>query len=281
MHNNSKINIKLPILFWLLLISFNIKAQDQRRVFAFNLGDEFQKETLISSNSSLQRGNQTLEISSVSSMTKSYVVNSTSSNATSISVKIKSMDNLVNTVGNQLFYSSSQKLDTTSAIQKALAHMINKPIDISVDKNGVILSADQYKAEIATDTLVSFVGITPEVFEKGILLSLFADLSYSNNLKKGLTWSESVEINKQKLNTKFWIEDTNDISTVIKFSSVIVSQMTNSNSNGTYIVDNASGLIKEKLIYSLSNGYQLSTGGTIYAVSRSTSISELTKKIAK
>ena len=57
--------------------------------------------------------------------------------------------------------------------------------------------------------------------------------------------------------------------------------MLNSNSNGTYVVDNGTGLIREKLIYSLSTGYQTSAGGVLYAVSRSTSISEKIKKIAK
>ncbi len=276
-----KFNLEIPILLFLFLVSFNVFAQDNHRILSLKLGDEFQRETLISSNSSLQRGEQTLEVSSVSSMTKSYIVNSISPTVINFGVKINKMDNLVNTLGKQLYFNSSQQIDSTSSIQKALAHMINKKIDVNVDKYGVVLSSSFYKAEIATDTLVSFVGITPEVFEKGILLSLFSDLGDISKLKKGFTWKDSITINQQKLNTTFLVEDLNAKSTVVKFVSKIISQMNNSNSNGTYIIDNATGLITEKLIYTVSAGYQLSAGGTIYAVSRSTSISELIKKIVR
>ena len=163
---------------------------------------------------------------------------------------------------------------------RALAYMINKPADVTIDKYGTILSSNVYKSEFATDTLVAFAGIAPEIFEKGVLLGLFADLTYKTNLKKGFSWTDSVTINKQKLDTKFWVEDVNDKTTIIKFSTNIVSPMLNSNSNGTYVVENATGLIRERLIYSPSTGYQQSAGGVLYAVSRSTSISEKTKKIA-
>lgn len=278
---SNEIKFKLTLVVFFLLTNLATKAQENRRVIKLNVGDEFQREILVNSNSALQRGDQTLEISSVSSLSKSYIVKSSSPTASNIMVKINKMDNLINSLGKQLYYNSEQKLDSTSHIQKALAYMVNKPADVTIDKYGVVLSSNVYKSEFATDTLVAFAGVAPEIFEKGVLLGLFADLTYSTNLKKGFSWTDSVTINRQKLNTKFWIEDVNDKTSVIKFSTSIVSPMINSNSNGTYVVENATGLIRERLIYSVSTGYQSSAGGVLYAVSRSTSISEKTKKIAK
>jgi hypothetical protein len=279
MSNEIKFKITLAVFF--LLVSFTMKAQENRRVFKLNVGDEFQREILVNSNSALQRGDQTLEISSVSSLSKSYIVKSSSPTATNMIVKINKMDNLINSLGKQLYYNSEQKLDSSSNIQKALAYMVNRPADVTIDKYGDVISSNVYKSEFATDTLVAFAGVSPEVFEKGVLLGLFADLTYNTNLKKGFNWTDSVTINKQKLNTKFWVEDVNNNVTIVKFSTTIVSAMLNSNSNGTYVVENATGLIRERLIYSVSTGYQSSAGGILYAVSRSTSISEKTKKIAK
>jgi hypothetical protein len=281
MNNETKFKLKIILILLLLFINFAAEAQQNRRVFSLKLGDEFEREILINSNSSLQRGDQVLEIGSISSLTKSYVVKSSSPTATNFNVKIKKMDNLINALDKQLYYNSNQKIDSTSNIQKALAYMVNKPVDVTIDKYGVVVASNIYKSEYATDTLVAFAGVTPEIFEKGVLLSIFADLTYSPSLKKDFTWTDSVTINNQKLNSKFWIEDINEKVTIIKFSTSIISQMLNSNSNGTYVVDNGTGLIREKLIYSLSTGYQTSAGGVLYAVSRSTSISEKIKKIAK
>lgn len=279
MNNETKFKVKIIIAFLLLLVNTTTRAQENRRLFSLKLGDEFEREILINSNSSLQRGEQVLEVGSISSLTKSYVVKSTTPTATNFSVTIKKMDNLINALGKQLHYNSTQKIDSTSRIQNALAYMVNKPVDVTIDKYGLVVSSNIYKSEFATDTLVAFAGVTPEIFEKGVLLSIFADLTYSPNLKKDFTWTDSVTINNQKLNSKFWIEDINKNVTIIKFSTTIISQMLNSNSNGTYVVDNDTGLIREKLVYSLSTGYQTSAGGVLYAVSRSTSISEKIKKI--
>ncbi|MCY1537993.1 hypothetical protein D9M68_735140 [compost metagenome] len=157
--------------------------------------------------------------------------------------------------------------------------MVNKPVDVLVNKYGIIQSYTDYKAEMATDTLVSFAGIQPEAFEKGTMLSFIADFTYNPGLKKNFSWADSVEIDKQRLTTKFWIEEINEKSTVIKFSSKISTRLLNSNQNGSYVVDNATGVITEKIIYTMSTGYQISAGGVIYAVSRATSVSEKTKRI--
>ena len=281
MNNETKFNLKTTLLLLLLLVTFTVNAQEKRRVFALKQGDEFQREILTNSKSVIQRGKQTLNVNSVSSLTKSYVVTSTSPNGNVMSVKIKKMDNLIDALGQRLQYNSDARKDSSSIIERALNHMVNKPVEVTVDKNGVILFSNAYKSEMATDTLVAFAGIEPEIFERGTLLNLFADVTYNPNIKKGFTWTDSVQINSQKLNTKFWVEDITPKNTIIKFSTKIVSQLINSNSNGTYIVDNESGLIIEKLVYTISTGYQISAGRVIYAVSRSTSLSEKIKKVSR
>lgn len=273
-------NFRTTCLILSLLIAFTAKAQE-RRVFTLKQGDEFQREILASSRSVIQRGKQTLDVSAVSSLTKSYVVSTASPNGNVFDVKINKMDNVIDALGKRINFSSETKRDSSSSINNALYYMLNKPVSVNVDKNGVIVASNMYTSEMASDTLVAFAGIEPEVFERGTLLSLFADVTYSPNLKKGVKWADSVQINGQTLHTTFTVEDVNERNTIVKFSSSIISTMTNSNSNGTFIIDNKTGLIVEKLIYTVSMGYQLSAGKTIYAVSRSTSISEKVKQITK
>lgn len=279
MNNDHKSILRIALLFSFLLMSFTVQAQEKHRVFTLKVGNEFQKEILSNSKAVVQRGNQTLTVNTTSSLTKSYKVVNASDKGYDLNVTIKKMDNLIDALGKQFHYNSEGKGDSTSRIEKALNFMLNKPVDVAIDKYGVILSSTEYKSELATDTLVSFAGLQMETFEKGTLLGLLADINVNSTYKKGYTWTDFVKIYKQKLVTKFWIEDINQKNTVIKFSSTIVTPLLNSNSNGTYILENSTGLIAEKLVYTVSTGYQISTGGVAYAVSRSTSLSEKSKQL--
>ncbi|MFD0939211.1 DUF6263 family protein [Pedobacter boryungensis] len=279
MNNDNKSILKIATFLLFLLMSFTLQAQEKHRVFTLKVGNEFQKEILSNSKAVVQRGNQTLNVNTTSSLTKLYKVTAATDKGYDLNVSIQKMDNLIDALDKQFHYNSDVKGDSSSRIEKALNFMLNKPVNVSIDKYGVILSSTEYKSELATDTLVSFAGIQMEAFEKGTLLGLLADINVNNNFKKGYTWTDSVQINKQKLVTKFWIEDINQKNTVIKFSSSIVTRLLNSNSNGTYILDNSTGLIAEKLVYTVSTGYQISTGGVAYAVSRSTSLSEKSRQL--
>ena len=55
--------------------------------------------------------------------------------------------------------------------------------------------------------------------------------------------------------------------------------MLNTNSNGTYVIDNKAGLILEEYVYIISMGHHISADNVFYAVSRTTSIVEKTKKV--
>ena len=168
------------------------------------------------------------------------------------------MDTEVDAMGKKLRYNSNTKIDSTSVIIKALDFMVNKPIDVQVNKYGVIQSFTDYKAEMATDTLVAFAGLQPEAFEKGTLLSIVADFTYNPAMKKNFSWGDSIEIDKQRLVTKFWVEDINQKTTIIKFTTSNTTKLLNSNQNGTYVIDNATGVIQEKILYTISTGYQIS-----------------------
>ncbi len=248
-------------------------------MFTFKPGEEYQTEILTNSKAIVQRGKQTLNVNTVSSVTKAFSATLANERGYTFNVKIKSMRSEIDVKGKKLVHSSDVKSDSSSVILKALDFMLNKPVDVQVNKYGVIQSFTDYKAEMATDTLVAFAGIQPEAFEKGTLLSILADFTHNPGIKKNFSWGDSVEIDKQRLVSKFWVEDINEKTSIIKFTSSISTQLLNSNQNGTYVIDNATGIIQEKILYIISTGYQISAGGVTYAVSRSTSVSQKTKRV--
>lgn len=263
----------------LILISCAATAQEGHRVFNFKPGEEYQTEILTNSKAVVQRGKQTLNVNTVSTATKSFTATLASERGFTFNVKIKKMQNEIDAMGKKLFHSSEMKSDSTSVILKALDFMLNKPVDVQINKYGVIQSFTDYKAEMGTDTLVAFAGLQPEAFEKGTLISFIADFTYNPGIKKNFSWGDSIEIDKQRLVSKFWVEDITEKTSIIKFTSAITTKLLNSNQNGTYVIDNATGIIQEKILYTISTGYQISAGGVVYAVSRSTSVSEKTKRV--
>ncbi|TKC12491.1 hypothetical protein FA048_02410 [Pedobacter polaris] len=279
MSNKTKYIVRGGLWVWLFLMAISLQAQEGHRAFQFKQGEEYQTEMLTNSSAVLKRGNQLLNINSVTTATKTYKVTSTNDKEYSFNVEIKKMDLVLDALGQKLIYNSETGFDSTSTILKALNFMIKKPINLVINKYGIIQSSTDYKAELATDTLVSFAGLQPEVFEKQTLFSMLADITYDKSLIKGFSWADSVVIDKQKLKTNFTIEEITENNTIVKFTNSIVGKLISSNTNGTYVIDNKTGLITEKLLYSISVGYQISAGNTVYAVSRSTSVTERTKKI--
>ncbi len=276
----AKHNFGLFVFLGLVLLSQIVFAQDDKRLlFNFKVGQKFEKEIFVSSTAALKRGNQTLNVGTETSLIKTYTVTAATDKGYTINMKIAKMKNVVDALGKKLAYDSKETIDTGSQIKKALAFMVNKPVEVNIDKYGVILASTKTKSELATDTLVSFSGVQAETFDKGTLLNFLADFTYNKTIQKGYAWTDSVVLDKQELISKFVIEDINENFTIIKFSSQIRGKMMNSNSNGTYILNNKLGLIVEKIVYSISTGYQISAGRVIYGASRSTSISEKCKML--
>lgn len=270
-------NIFKRVLVAILILTGYAASAQQHRVFAFQQGDEFEKQIHLNSTCSIQRGKQILNISSSSVLSKLYQVTAVSDTAYQFSVTIKKMDDMINFQGKRLHFNSDSEIDTTSQIHKVLKYMMAKPSFVSVNKTGVILSATDANAALSSDTLVAFAGLPEQVFAKGRHFDLVADFS-SAKAKKGYSWTVSSAAKNQKMTTDFVIDNVTDAVTIVKFKSSIKGEYLNSNSNGTYILDNKSGIIIQRLVESVSTGYQLKNH-VLYAVTRRISLAEECTKI--
>lgn len=276
LHKKKSKYLKIQLFFALTLIHFAVVAQDGHRTFNFKNNEEYQTDITVNSQSIVQRGKQVLNINSTSTVSKISKVLAIGDKDYTFNIKIASMDNLIQGMGKKLHYNSDTKLDG-STIKNALDYIINKPVNVKIDKYGIIENFNAEKVHFATDTLLAFAGIQREVFQKGMLFNLVADITYSKNLLKGHNWTDVSTTADEKITTKFWIESVNENNIVLKFTSASIGKLVNSNSNGTYLVDNRTGIILEKLVYVVSVGYEVSADKVIYAVSRSSSIFERTK----
>src|SRR6185503_7121627 len=169
----------------------------------FQQGEEFEKQIHMNSTCSIQRGKQILNISSSSFLSRLYQVTGVSDTAYQFSITIKKMDDLINFQGKRLHFNSDNAIDTTSQIHKVLKYMMSKPSYVSINKRGIIVSAIDANAELASDTLVAFAGLPEQNFAKGGHLDLIADFSPGKALKKGYSWTVSSSNKDQKMTTDF------------------------------------------------------------------------------
>ena len=265
MNDLSKV-FKLIIL--LLFISCAANAQSLHRVFTFATGDEYQRQTILTSSTIIQRGKQRLDVTSSSSVHKTYKVTRASDSDYDFTVTIDKIQNTVDALGLQIIFDSTKPIDSTSRIIRGLKYMIGKSSIVQIDKNGIIISGTNPSSRLANDTLLTFSGIQPESFIKGSQFDLVADFTTSSKLKIGYAWADSVNYPDQKMISNFQIDNITEEQTVIKFKSSVIGKYINSNTNGSYTVDNKSGLVLEKKIESIIRGYQVLNNITFATVRR-------------
>lgn len=267
------LNKRSIVLTTLLLIGGYIcSAQPVKRVYKFSPGDEFEKQSILKSTSNIQRGNQRLTVSSSSNITKLYKVTGVDT-ATKFDVTIKKMDNIISALGQLLHFDSEKSIDSTSKIQKSLSSMLNKPVTVAINKYGKIMSSDESALQSINDSLIVFAGIQAEPFTKETQFNLTPNFTVSERLKPGYTWMDTVKTEQQKMITRFWIDDVTYDNTIVKFQSKLTGIYSNSNATGTYVLDNYSGIVIQRLVQSISNGYQM-LNSLVYITSRSISLSE-------
>lgn len=252
---------------------YTCSAQSVKRVFNFTTGDEFEKQSVLKSTTNIQRGTQKLLVSSSSTITKLYKVTEAIDTTAKFDITIKKMDNVISALGQLLHYDSEKGVDTTSKIQKSLHSMLNTPVTVQINKTGKILSSDESALKTINDSLIVFAGIQSEVFTKGSQFTLTPKFNMSDRVKPGYIWMDTVTVEEQKMVTRFWIDDISDGNTIVKFQSKLTSGYINSNTTGTYVLDNYSGMIIQRLVQSISNGYQV-MNSLVYITNRSISLSE-------
>jgi hypothetical protein len=249
------------------------QTQPLHRVFNLRTGDEFVKETVVNSSCMVERGDHKFEIANTTNVSKVYRVNSSTERDYAFIVTITKMDNVIKALGKELQYSSSKPTDPDSKIHKALQYMVDKPLQFTVDKSGTIVSATDQSVELATDTLLAFASIEPEQFIQGTKFLLMADFTPNKSLVKGYNWADSSVAHNRKIVNRFWIEESNDRITSIGFTSAVIDPALNHNLNGIMVIDNATGLVLERVIQGVTVGYQMFKG-MVFAATRRYNLTE-------
>ncbi|MES2453975.1 MAG: hypothetical protein V4594_00465 [Bacteroidota bacterium] len=259
-------NPKYIIILLLILVNTITYAQVK-----FNKGDEFQRQVLTKSSCVLQRGSQTLHVSSYSIVFKTYKASDASDKGASFVISTDKVIDTINAMDQTLIYNSVKPADPNSTIQLGLQKLVNGKSTVSVNHKGEILSSK--KAALVSDTLLSFTGIQPEALTPGNTLQFMMDFPVNPAFKKGYTWVNT----SANAETSYTIYAINGRTTTITYKTSILGGNLNSRVNGSVLVDNLSGLILKRYSQSVSTGYEM-VNGVVYTATRRTAITELNNK---
>lgn len=253
-------------------------AADEHRPLAFKKGDGYQKTTLINSSTVLQRYDQKLTIGSNSSVTKNYNVTDATKSGFMIAVTTKRITDTVFAMGKSMAYNSDGPSDTSSYIQKRLTSMVGQTANVNLSTRDTIFDIKGGGNQAINDTLFAFTGLQNDQLVKGGSLGLTVDYAAFQAMKKGYTWVDTTFSAGTSVKNTFWIESKTDKTTTIAFESAQRQAYSNSNTNGAYVVDNATGVVLIRQMQSVTTGYQI-LNNVVYAASRRTAFTESCYKI--
>ncbi|WP_439696234.1 hypothetical protein ACFGVS_26260 [Mucilaginibacter sp. AW1-7] len=251
---------------------------DEHRLLAFKKGDGYQKTTLVNSNTILARYDQKFTISSNSSVTKNYNVTDATKSGFQVAVTTNRIADTIFAMGKSMAYNSDQPSDTSSYIQKRFTAMVGQTANVTLGIRDTIFDIKGGSSQAVNDTLFAFTGLQNDQLVKGGSLGLTVDYAALQTMKKGYTWVDTTTSAGTNVKNTFWIESKTDKTTTVAFESALRRQYSNSNTNGVYVIDNATGVVLIRQMRSVTTGYQI-LNNVVYTASRSTASIESCYKI--
>jgi len=261
-----------PNIFYLLLVLSIFIGDVACAQIQFKKGDEFQRQVLTKSNCVLQRGGQSLNVSSCSTVTKTYKVTDASDKGASFAITTDKLIDTINSMNQNLIYNSAKPADPNSPIQTSLQKIVGAPSSVSVNSKAEITTIKRSVA--LNDTILSFAGVQSEHLLAGATLQFMVNFTINPTLKKGYSW---VDTSVPSTETTYNIYAIDSRTTTVTYKTSVLGGSLNSRINGSMLIDNNTGVILKRYSQSVSTGYEM-VEGIVYTATRRTAITEISTK---
>ncbi len=193
-------------------------------------------------------------------------------------------------MGQERKFDSDNEQDMAGQFGQPVKEILSKTYDMTIDTNGKVIRIQPEKMEAlrSDERLTIVLQMLNEIFEvvyppqKGE--SSFFKIVPSGTVEKGERWTDSLQKENGKYIMHYSLSDITDTTLIIEFNSTAVSHTKammmgrettttiNSTSTGKVIVDKSTGIVKEKLITTISNGTTEAMGGTLPMTAKTTII---------
>lgn len=264
----------LSIFLFCICIATVVSAQKLN----LNKGDEYKITTVMSSSVQMKRGDKQVNSKYMSSITKAYNVTEANDNGYNLAITTKHIADTIDAFNQKLAYSTDRSANAGSSLETALSKMVGETQTLSLDKTGKITQVgDMAKASLHAQ-VAGMTGVYNKSLANGNFLNFGATFTLPAGAKKGTKWNETTTKGQSNEKTTYSVESTTATTTKVSFKAEQSMPGSNTNLNGVLIMDNATGVVLQRIVKlnTLSNE---SLEGKTYSVNRLNTISEVIAKV--
>ena len=241
-------------------------------------GDEYKITTVLSSSTSMKRGDKTLDTKSMSVLTKAYKVTEADGNGYNLSMSITNIADTIDSSNQKFAYNTNRAADPASTTETALRQMVGTIHTLNLDKSGKVTQVGNMAKVTSDANVASQAGVYFDNFEVGKTLKLGANFALPAGFAKGTTWKENTKFGDGTANTTYKVEETSANQTKVSFVTLAKQTGVNTNLSGAVILDNNSGVVVQRIIKTDSKANS-SLEGKTFIVSEKKTLSEVAEKV--
>lgn len=243
-----------------------------------NKGDEYKVTTLMSSSSSMKRGDKTLDVKSISKLTKSYMVTDATNSGYNLSMSVTNVADTIDGFNQKLAYNSNRAADPASAIETGLRNLVGTTHALNLDKSGKVTQVANADKAMSDAAVAGSAGVYFDNMAVGKTLKLGANFKLPAGASKGTTWKEENKASGVTTKTTYKVDETSAKQTKVSFTSESAQTGINTNTSGVMVLDNNSGVVVQRVLKIDSKGNS-SLDGKTFITSTKRTLSESCEKV--
>ena len=275
-------------LYFLLFISINSFGQKVSGKLQFEKGKKLVIDMDIKTSVIQQAMGNAIDFTANGSARHSYTVTNTQPDNTLLHHEAQKIIFHFEGMGRKFSFDSDNKNDMNGQFGPPVKDILGKKFDVTIDQNGKVLSVrpektDTVKADERLTMVLNMlkdlteVVYPPQKGEPGFFMVL-----PPSETAIGDSWTDSLQNKTGKFSTTYTLSSITDSTIVVDFegtSATVAKAMMmgretvttmNSTSQGKIVLDKSTGIIKEKIINTESNGNTEAMGGTVPVTAKTT-----------
>ena len=273
---------------FLLFINLNIYGQNVSGILKFDQGKTLSIQMEIKTSVAQQALGNAIDFTAEGSAMHSYkVIHSTTDNTT-LHHEANKIAFTFEGMGQKRSFDSGNETDMSGQFGEPVKNILSKKFEVIIDANGKVLTIRPEKIDpVKADERLAIVlnmlkDITDVVYPPQKGEASFFKVLPINETAKGESWTDSIQNETGKFKTIYTLSAITDSTIVVDFTgnattiskAMMMGRETttsmNSSSTGKIILDKTTGIVKEKIITTESNGSTEAMGGTMPVTTKTT-----------
>jgi len=271
-----------------LFLSNLINGQSVSGKLQFEQGKTIAIDIKIKTTVTQQVMENVIDFTAEGSALHSYTVTGTTTDNTSLHHEAKKISFSFEGMGQKRSFDSDNEIDMAGQFGEPVKNILSKKFDMIIDPNGKVITVRPEKIErVYADERLAIVlnmlkDITDIVYPPKKGEESFFKVLQAAETTKGENWTDSLQNETGRFKTNYTLSAITDSTIIVDFNGTAATvskammmgretvTTTNSESSGKIILDKATGIVKDKIITTESNGNTEAMGGKMPVTAKTT-----------